>query len=69
MMVQSRRRSQTICWCFIVEQQILGFRTCDEGKLMGLQSYGEANKRVEEILSDEDLFLQKINIVKILFFT
>ena len=37
----------------------LGFRTCDEGKLMGLQSYGKPNKRVEEILSDEDLFSYK----------
>jgi len=37
----------------------LGFKTNDEGKLMGLQSYGKPNKRIQEILSQDDLFNNK----------
>jgi carbamoyltransferase len=37
----------------------LGFKTNDEGKLMGLQSYGKPNKRIKEILSQDDLFNNK----------
>ncbi len=37
----------------------LGFEVNDEGKLMGLQSYGKPNKDLEKILSDDDLFFYK----------
>ena len=44
----------------------LGFKTNDEGKLMGLQAYGKPNKKIQDILLKDDLFFIEINIVKIL---
>jgi carbamoyltransferase len=37
----------------------LGFKTNDEGKLMGLQAYGKPNKKIEEILLKDDLFFYR----------
>ena len=37
----------------------LGFKPNDEGKLMGLQAYGKPNKKIENILSKDDLFVYK----------
>ena len=37
----------------------LGFKTCDEGKLMGLQAYGFPNKKIKKMLLQDDLFIYK----------
>mgnify|MGYP001193300275 FL=1 len=47
----------------------LGFKTNDEGKLMGLQAYGKPNKKIQDILLKDDLFFYRDKYSKNINFT